>query len=741
MTTFAARLRPQWLVVTAFLILAGLYNLATPIFEAPDESFHFFVIQHIREGRGLPVQGAPGEALYEQEGSQPPLYYLAGALLTAWIDTTDARAHLRENPQANLGDPADPGNKNRYVHTPGEAFPYRDTPLAVRVLRVFSTVLGAIVVACTGAIARRVRPDAPGLAVFASAIVAFTPQFVFISAAVNNDNAINALAAIALVLLARAWQGDRSARNGLALALVAGLATLAKLGGVILLAFVCAVLVYLGWTRREWQWGKRSLAIVLLSAALIGGWWYARNLQLYGDLTGLSAMLAIVGRRALSVPELVAELPGLWLSAWGVFGWFNALLPDPVYLAYTLLSIAGALGGLIALSRARFSRRSIEPIAGLLLWSVLVTVGVLRWTSTTLGSQGRLLFPAAPALAILLALGLSQWFGRYRRVARRAMVLAMLVAAVWAPINAIAPGYALPRKIALDDVPADIGRLNLDFNGEIRLIGGSVTPADAAPGDMVTVTLYWQALRKPGREYMVAIKLLGRGLDLIGHEDAYHGAGTYPSDMWQAGEVLADPYRIRISEAAMTPTRVRVEVGLRDRTTRQPVVVTGKSGERYDGSVYVDEMRLGAHEPIADPQIALDYRIGEAIVLAGYERPQIAPDGQSIIFRLHWRAVSTPAGDYTVFAHLVDSQGRLIGQRDNPPFDGDYPTSWWRPGETFVEERRIRPLHSPSEDAARILVGLYTPLDVTRLPVRDANGSPVPNDSISLEIQPSQAWP
>ena len=62
-----------------------------------------------------------------------------------------------------------------------------------------------------------------------------------------------------------------------------------------------------------------------------------------------------------------------------------------------------------------------------------------------------------------------------------------------------------------------------------------------------------------------------------------------------------------------------------------------------------------------------------------------------------------------------------IGQADGPPLNGDYPTDWWSPGETIVDER---PLTLPPE-ADRVTIGLYRLADGARLPIVDQNGQRV----------------
>ena len=96
-------------IIAAYLILGAAYSVASPIFEGPDESNHFFVIQHIHQTGRLPVQDSAISTLYVQEGSQPPLYYLAGAVLISGLDVSAANEYVRSNPQVNIGRPGSPG--------------------------------------------------------------------------------------------------------------------------------------------------------------------------------------------------------------------------------------------------------------------------------------------------------------------------------------------------------------------------------------------------------------------------------------------------------------------------------------------------------------------------------------------------------------------------------------------------------------------------------------------------------
>ena len=86
-----------------------------------------------------------------------------------------------------------------------------------------------ITIIATAATARQLFPDRPSVALLAAALIAFNPQFIYLSASVNNDSALIALAGCSLYLLARLWRGDRSRRLVLVLGAVVGLAVMASL--------------------------------------------------------------------------------------------------------------------------------------------------------------------------------------------------------------------------------------------------------------------------------------------------------------------------------------------------------------------------------------------------------------------------------------------------------------------------------------------------------------------------------
>ena len=77
----------------------------------------------------------------------------------------------------------------------------------------------------------------------------------------------------------------------------------------------------------------------------------------------------------------------------------------PVFYAFYAVLTALALGGL-AWGWPRLAVVERVAVAILAGWFLLVIVGWMRWNAMTPAPGGRLLFPALPAVALLIALGI-----------------------------------------------------------------------------------------------------------------------------------------------------------------------------------------------------------------------------------------------------------------------------------------------------------------------------------------------
>jgi len=77
----------------------------------------------------------------------------------------------------------------------------------------------------------------------------------------------------------------------------------------------------------------------------------------------------------------------------------------------------------------------------LLLWLFLISISLTRWTLMTTASQGRLLFPALPTIALVLALGWAEWMPR--RLGHRRDGLPLIGATGLLLLAAVLPGWLI----------------------------------------------------------------------------------------------------------------------------------------------------------------------------------------------------------------------------------------------------------------------------------------------------------
>jgi hypothetical protein len=578
------------LVLVAFCFLLGsVYSVATPLFEAPDEPFHFAYVRWLALGRGLPVLNPAQPEAWRQEGTQPPLYYVLGALLAGWIDTGDLPLVLAFNPHARLGVPDAADNRNAVIHTPRERFPYRGSVLAVHLVRLLSAALAACTVLATYVLARAVWPQRRDTALLAAAVVAANPMFLFISSSVNNDALVTPLTTTALAIAAHT--GTRpSQKSALAAGAVGGMALLTKLNAAWVIPLVALYLGVCAYRQgSEMSAALRISGAVLVAAGTVAGWWLVRNLLVYGDSTGLAPHLAVMGsmpRREAA--QLLDELAGLRFAFWGVFGWFNVVPPLAYYVPFWTAACAGVTGWFIlVLSRRQRSTASVPP-AQAPVWLLagaagLAAAGLLWWTLRTQGAQGRLLFPAWPAIAILLVYGWEQLTGARRLLPFGAALLAaQVLLATVTPFAVIGPAYRLPEVAPPGHTAA--GEL-WRYDDRIALVAAAL-PEVIRPGEPLVATLHWRTLAPPGRNLSVYIQVLAPSGRKVGQRDSFPGGGLAPTVYWRAGDELIERVSVPL-EPDLPPGEYLVLVGLYDLTPpSHPFLPAPASSERIRDSRY-----------------------------------------------------------------------------------------------------------------------------------------------------------
>ncbi len=751
----------KWLLIAilvVFVVLSTGYSLAVPPFEASDELWHYPMVKVIADTWSLPVQDPADMGPWRQEGSQPPLYYFLGALTTSWIDTSDMDQVRHINPHADTGIATPDGNVNLVVHRPGQrTFPWTGTVLAVQMVRFMSILMATAGVYLTYLVIREVVPEKPTITLGATAMHAFTPMVVFIAGSVNNDNLVIPLSSLALLMLLRLLRRqDLSLRQAvpryLLLGGVLGLAALTKassLGLTVLTALVVSVRAVrrarepgnsasAGW--REFFVGAVTTVLPLVA---IAGWWYVRNLRLYGDLTGLNAFIEILGQRSVpaGLAQLWRERYSFLAGYWGNFGGLNVPMSPWVYRVLNAILVIAVLGLMIALLRSLSERVSnlltdrrpgrpnsasgsrVAPVLLCILWALGVFIPWIQWARVTWSSQGRLVFAALPVWSMLLAVGLGTWGGRWREWPIGAFALLLLGLSAAAPLVWIRPAYAVPEPLTEAEVEAIPSRLQVDFGGTMRLLGYDLETRHTEPGDEVSVTLHWEALGSAERDYTVFVHLLGEHELVVAQRDTLPGLGLLSTTWLEPGYRWADRYVIALPDTAYAPDKAQLQVGLFD----------GRTGERLpalaaDGESLGDHIRFGevAIRPTDHgPVNPISVTFGNGMRITGYDLSQrAAGPGESITVTLEWQALRPMAEDYTVSIQFIDDVQRKAAQHDGPPLGGAAPTTTWHQDQIVTDDVPLKIFPDATAGTYGVQVAVYWHADgeIAHLPVTPPGG-------------------
>lgn len=95
--------------------------------------------------------------------------------------------------------------------------------------------------------------------------------------------------------------------------------------------------------------------------------------------------------------------------------------------------------------------------------------------------------------------------------------------------------------------PGDMQPVEAVFGDRLKLLGYSLEPAKPKAGDRVKIRFYWGALQTVAEDYQVFVHgdAIGDKSSRI-HGDHYPAEGKYPTDVWQPGEVVVDPFTLWI---------------------------------------------------------------------------------------------------------------------------------------------------------------------------------------------------
>jgi 4-amino-4-deoxy-L-arabinose transferase-like glycosyltransferase len=723
-----------WLAVL-YSLVGVVYALVTPAFEKPDEDGHYGYILYLREHHGLPPlvfsEGFPSEY------KQPPLYYLITSALISWLpDDTAPDRLLAVNPYMDFSVPGCRNdNRNVFLHPP-----YM-TPLVLGA-RLVSLLFGLGTVIAAHFLASQLLPEQSLVSMATAAVVGFQPQFLYMATAVNNDAAIALFGALAIAILVYRLQRGHMAGFAVLLGGILGLASITKVSGLVFfpLTGLALLLIHRGSCRSLLQDGITILVVALL----VGGWWYARNALLYDDPLSLGVHTSGEPATRLFADRIQHDLSSIEHTFWANPSrtFVSQMWLDHVIIWWGRISLGLVAVGLLPSRRHHASRIPPHVWTVLLSWfAAFLLLLITYWTQEASWAYGRLLFPALVPIALSFVLGWLYAFPwSWHRIVMPFCAGTVVITSTLIPVLSIYPLYHPWRERTAEPVEHAVDVVYVDpETGEqvAQLVGYNLPEPYALPDTYVPVELYWKPLAQTHTRYAVFVHLLDLSQlhthsspGVWGERRTYPGLGNLPTDRWTPGKTFRDRVLVHVSPDAPTPLAAAIEIGLMDPETEHRLQAMSSTGDPYD-VVIVRGVPVLSPKELPTAEQPASYILDNAI---GLNRVQLSGtvDG-TVTLTLTWQSLQPVSYDATTFVHLGGSDGNLLAQVDRQPLDGQFPTSYWLPGQVVTDTVSLSPMRDATHGRVVLTMGMYTWPSLERLPVTDADGGPQPNDAIVIE--------
>jgi hypothetical protein len=377
---------------------------------------------------------------------------------------------------------------------------------------------------------------------------------------------------------------------------------------------------------------------------------------------------------------------------------------------------------------------------GLLVgWLVVILAGLVRWTSLTWASQGRLIFPAISAIGVLAVYGLARLWRALPWLAVGFM--GALTAAV--PWLVIGPHYQPPSALTTEQLaaiqhPVYEGE-GLSFGGEMQLLGYDLPTPSAQPGQSLELTLYWQSLIQMDRNWSIFVHVVDEAGVIVAQRDRYPGQGALATTLLDPGQTFADRYVIPLPEAAYAPQAAKLVVGLYDLADGARLPLPDGMDAYALGPVDVAARPVVTHAGLGEVPNPWRQNFGNQIELTGYamDRRSLRP-GETLNLTLYWTALDETPVNYSVFAHVRGQGETLWAGQDAWPQQGAAPTSTWRVGEVIVDTYALALAPDTPPGQHNVEVGLY---DNTGLRLQTVADDGRPTDADFVFLSPIRVVP
>jgi hypothetical protein len=131
-------------------------------------------------------------------------------------------------------------------------------------------------------------------------------------------------------------------------------------------------------------------------------------------------------------------------------------------------------------------------------------------------------------------------------------------------------------------------QVHYELAGKLALIGYELTsPIDQEAG--LDLRLYWKALSEVNEDYTVFVHWLDEEGQILTQQDNQPRNGTYPTGLWDEGEIVEDLYHLTVPEFLTDQAPVLLAVGMYQLETLERLAVFDGNGQRLAGDQIILE--------------------------------------------------------------------------------------------------------------------------------------------------------
>ncbi len=234
--------------------------------------------------------------------------------------------------------------------------------------------------------------------------------------------------------------------------------------------------------------------------------------------------------------------------------------------------------------------------------------------------------------------------------------------------------------------------LDARLGDEVALLGYNLLTREVEAGDILQLTLFWQALAQPQERYKVFVHILDEAGHIVGQQDSEPGDGLNITTSWQPGDTVADNYGVLVRPGT-PPGQHRIEVGMYSAVSGQRLAVSEAGRDRGDHLVLDSISVLRPRKPPSSLTLKMQHEVGikyDDLILSGYNLYKLGYEhqpteplhpGDVLHLDLYWRAFRVPQDDWQLTLQLLDGEGNILATQQAKPASVDYPTTYWELGE------------------------------------------------------------